>query len=79
MRGCIYNKKIYMIVSICMASIIFSNCFMNVAFGEIISDTNDNLSKGSIVLSNDMYTKEEHCRCLYTSNERRGAVYNHCK
>ena len=58
MRGCIYNKKIYMIVSICMTSILFSNCFMNEAFGEIISDTNDNLIKDSIVLSNDMYTKE---------------------
>ena len=53
MRGCIYNKKIYMIVSICMASILFSNCFMNEAFGEIISNTNDNLIKDSIVLSND--------------------------
>ncbi len=58
MRGCIYIKKIYMIVSICMTSILFSNCFMNEAFGGIISNTNDSLSKDSIVLSNDMYAKE---------------------
>lgn len=58
MRGCINNKRVYMIVSICMVSILFSNCFINEAFGGIISDTNDNLSKETIVLSNEMYSRE---------------------
>ena len=56
MRGCIYNKKIYMIISICMSSILFSNCFINDAFGGIFSSTS--LSNDSIILSNEIYTKD---------------------
>ena len=58
MRGCIFNKRIRVYISIIMINIMVSNALSIEAFADTDLDVNNILSSNSLSLSNEVYEKD---------------------